>query len=402
MIHIFNPGHENAVQNASPYYMPPANVAIMQRELAFLPAWYAQEGDFVFVPQSVDEAFFRFLQEKLNLNVHPFSVEDVPAIATQLRRQSVCLWGISPQAINQAEELSAQSDLGLVIPHWNDTYKELCSRETSRRFLQEIIGSIQQIQKEILPITCHSLEEIETLVEGSPHQLLAKAPYSSSGRGLLWLPVGRLTRTERQILHGMLKKQQTVTLEKVLNKQTDFAMEFLINENKEVIYEGLSLFQTNKRGAYLGNTLARQDVLLNKISEKIDVELLLQTQNLLTKLISNEIAPYYTGCVGVDMMVYEDGGLFRLHPCLEINIRYNMGYLSLKLFEKYIDSLSTGIFKIDFSAKQDVYKQHQNYLETYPPIVQNGKISEGYLPLCPISENNKYHSYILIKKNHIV
>jgi hypothetical protein len=40
----------------------------------------------------------------------------------------------------------------------------------------------------------------------------------------------------------------------------------------------------------------------------------------------------YHGPVGIDMLKTADG---RIHPCIEINLRMNMGILALLLHERY-------------------------------------------------------------------
>ena len=57
MIHLFNPGHETAVLNASKHYQPATPIVKMQTDLAFLPAWYASDGDFVFMETVLTDDF---------------------------------------------------------------------------------------------------------------------------------------------------------------------------------------------------------------------------------------------------------------------------------------------------------------------------------------------------------
>ena len=48
-IHYFNPGHETAVLLGTQNYTAPTNVRKMQKDLALLPVWYAEEDDFVYL-----------------------------------------------------------------------------------------------------------------------------------------------------------------------------------------------------------------------------------------------------------------------------------------------------------------------------------------------------------------
>ena len=57
-LHYFNPGSETAVLNASPYYTPAANQIKMQRDLSFLPAWYAgSPKDYVWIEDNLTGEF---------------------------------------------------------------------------------------------------------------------------------------------------------------------------------------------------------------------------------------------------------------------------------------------------------------------------------------------------------
>lgn len=390
-IHYFNPGHETAVHNGSPYYTAPANVAAMQQELAYLPAWYGNKEDLVLVAEL--NSYFSFLNNKIcNL---PQAITERELTGHQ--DADVSLWGISPQAIHFFDMLNKEYEAGLNIPEWHNEYKILNSRSNAKECLSVIIRQIPQIQGSIIPQFYTELKEIDNAVRLSPIQLLAKAPYSSSGRGLLWLPTGGLTRTENQILHGILKKQGSVSVERVVDKETDFAMEFLSDGEGNIQFAGYSLFETNSKGAYESNYIASQQNIEKELIQYIPEDLLDKVKQVLASALKERYARLYKGCIGVDMMIYTDEGEYKLHPCVEINMRFNMGYLTLRLFENYITPTSHGRFYIDFNPEEgNIYRQHRTMQQQYPVEFQNGKVSKGYLSLCPVNEHNKYRAYILI------
>ncbi|MBK5720315.1 hypothetical protein JGH11_05480 [Dysgonomonas sp. Marseille-P4677] len=396
MIHYFNPGHETAVKNASPYYTAPANIVTMQRELSFLPAWYSKQVDLVLVSSLDNYEYFNYLN-----NIFPALPKPISNIDMESQQGSdISLWGISPQAIYIFRELCHKYDLKLNIPEWKDEYTYLNSRNAARDCLNKLTDEISDISKDIIPHFFTNVEDIEKAVDDSPYKVLSKAPYSSSGRGLLWLPESGLTRTERQILHGTLKKQGSVSLERALNKQIDFAMEFLSDGKGNVTFAGYSLFYTNSKGGYEANYIGTQSSIEKILTTKISADLLSEVKESLIKILQEKYATLYKGCIGVDMMIYKETETYRLHPCLEINMRYNMGYLAIKIFENYISETSQGKFYIDFSAKEGIIeKKHIEMLEKYPIIFDKEKISKGYLSLCPIDKKNHYRAYILIEEN---
>ncbi len=398
MILYFNPGHETAVKNASPYYTAPANVVAMQKELSFLPAWYGERGDVVLVDsENFDSEYYKQIRSLFSYLPSPLCEEELH----DCRTAEISLWGISPQAIYYFNELCHKYDCNLKTPKWDDRYTALNSRITARECLISLKAEVAAIADDIVPSFYTDMEQIEEAVNQSTCRLLSKAPYSSSGRGLLWLPESGLTRTERQILHGILKKQGCVSVEKALNKDIDFAMEFVSDGAGTVSFAGYSLFYTNIKGGYDSNYIGAQESIVRLLTNKISPELLSEIKEKLRDVLQTKFANIYKGCIGVDMMVYKDEDVYKIHPCVEINMRYNMGYLSLRLSEKYISQTSEGRFAIRFSAKNDeIYSQHSEMQQQHPlSFDQEGKIEKGYLPLCAIGKTSTYWAYILVEKS---
>lgn len=399
MIYYFDPGHETAVLNASPYYMAPANVVAMQNELSCLPVWYAGKNDLVLVANEESKVYINALSE--NFAGLPGAITE--ADLTRIGDTKIVLWGISPQAIRFFDEIATRYNLVLCLPSWHDELIYLNSRQSAHDCLEKLVKDIPRISECLIPRIYTSLDRIEEAVSESGKRFLAKAPFSSSGRGLLWLPVGGLTRTERQILHGILKKQGSVMIEQVVDKRTDFAMEFVSDGHGAVRFGGYSLFRTNEKGAYMGNYLGSQADIEAQLAGKIGLPLLEEVKSQLSVILSAVYTPYYEGCIGVDMMLYEEDGNMKIHPCVEINMRYNMGYLSLNFSENYIHEGSAGYYNLDFNVKAgETYRLHREMAEKYPLEFENGKIRSGYLSLCPVDEGTHYRAYVLIGNNEVI
>ena len=399
MFHYFNPGHEWAILNNSPYYMPPANVARMQRDLAFLPAWYANKGDFVWAEKSLPNDFVDFLLKNFQLNVQTISEETLLQNSQQLTGSEVMPWGISLQSIHFFEVLNEKYALNLHIPQWQDCYTRFCHRETAAQWLQTLCENIPELPTQLIPRFLISVEDVEQILQtNSETAFLAKAPYSSSGKGLLWLPKGHLTRTERQIIHGILKKQKSVALESVLNKKTDFAMEFYCDGAKNTDFIGYSYFQTNAKGAYESNIIVPQRDIEHIITEKIGNKLTEEVKNGLIMLIDKYLSPVYKGYIGIDMMLYEQNGETKLHPCVEINLRSNMGIIAINL-QKHLAENAHGHFYVNYSRQAgELYQQHLEKTQHYPLSFSNEKVAAGYFPLCPVSMDSHYTAYVIVGK----
>lgn len=394
-LHYFNPGHETAVHNGSSYYMPPSNVVKMQQDLEYLPAWYTDSKDYILTKTDLRNFRKYWLENNLKL-AQSVILEELSTVSPDFK---VFPWGLSPQIIHFFDETSKSFNIECKIPRWNKVLTDLTSRENSKSILQNISSSLVELDNNIIPVSFSSLPDIENYIHKSKYQLLAKSPFSSSGRGLLWLPIGHLTQTEKQILHGMIKKQGRVFIEKALNKYIDFAMEFYITKEGDITFVGYSLFETTTRGAYLGNILDSQTNIQRRITSAIDHNLLELVKINLQKILKDRFSTVYSGYIGVDMMIYEDNGKYKLHPCLEINVRTNMGIIAINIYNEYLHPDSIGMFYIDFiSEEEGIYKSDMELNEKYPAIISDGKIKSGYLSLCPINDNTKYRAYILIEE----
>jgi len=397
MIHYFNPGHEMAVLHASKHYHPPAHVVKMQSDLAFLPAWYASAGDFVFVESPLPDDFMLSCKP-LHLQVKPVCPEDGAANRESLQHSAVDLWGISPQSIHFFEKWNKKYNLSLRVPLWKDEYRFLGSRFASRELLAELLTILPELEPDILPCFVSNLESIEPFVAQSREPLLIKSPYSSSGRGLIWLSPGNLRQPERQLLNGWLKKQKQVSIEKALDKQLDFSMQFECTAEGQTQFLGYSMFQTNAKGAYEKSSLDSQERLEQQITSFIDRKLLLQTKETARAIIQKVITPYYIGITGIDMLIYQSGNSCHLHPCVEINLRKTMGYLAIRLTENYLHPGSQGELMIGYNREPlTTIQKHRQLQKQYPLIIENRRIRSGYFSLCPVAEATNYHAFVVIK-----
>ncbi len=393
-IHYFNPGHENAVLNRTPSYTAPASMTTLMKELSSLPMWYASsDDDLVFVDDKVDVEYRAFLQEK-GLKLPQLLVD------TDLRdhdASSICMWGITPQAIRIFESINRGYSLSLEIPKWNDEFIYLNSRQIAIDVLSEIKLANSYFDYLELPIICENLNAVNCIVKCPEKSFLAKAPYSSSGRGLLWLPHGKLTRVEEQILSGIFNKQKYLTVEKVYDKVIDFALEFMSDGRGNINFVGYSLFQTSSKGAYQANELLHQSKIEQVLYQYVDKYILSETKSLLCDLLVKYYAFEYSGCIGVDMMIVREDNHYKIHPCVEINMRYNMGYLSIKLFEQHVHSTSCGKYYLDFDKSGKLFLSHQELQKEFPLKIVDNKLKSGYLSLCPINVDTKYRAYIIIE-----
>lgn len=397
-LHYFNPGHETAVLNGSPYYMSSANVLCMQKELAFLPAWYAAPHDYVLVETLPPPHFLNNISKQVGIEVTPLTRKDISHSGNLLPSCNIQPWGVSPQSLHVYEQLCVESGWNLAIPEWDDAYTRLCSRQTAAICLRSLLNVLPEADKTIVPRFRSSLETVEAVIQNCTTPLVLKAPYSSSGRGLRWILNNRLTTSDCQWVSGILKKQGSISIEPALNKKIDFAMEFFSSGTGSIRYEGLSLFITGEQGTYTGNFLGSQSSIEQQITNLIGQDLLDEVRESLTFVLQDVYSQQYTGYLGVDMMVYEDVNKKHcIHPCVEINMRYTMGLVALRISKQILSDNSTGKLTIFYSNKPyEILDKHNELIKRQPPLFSQKKLVTGYYSLSPVTSHSKYHAYIVV------
>ena len=316
-LYIFNPDCELAIANGGRFYMPPANIVRMAEDLAFLPAYLGEEGDGVLVSREMPPDFNR----ELAIPVRPVREEEVAAHPEAWQGVP---WGRSPKVCRWM----AEHGMGEA---WQEAWKDSYSRLTARNVLLQLMDAMPFVEEGIVPRVCHSLEEVEQATESG--DWLVKAPWSSSGKGQLRLKHPINPKAD-EWMGGILKRQGYLMLERRLDKVQDFAMEFHCGGGTAA-FAGYSLFSTSG-GVYRGNRMMSDAMIEAALAEYVPVPALHTVRGLLTEFLSAEIAPHYSGYVGVDMMVYRDGGELLVNPAVEINLRMTMGMVARTVYDRHV------------------------------------------------------------------
>ncbi len=398
IIHYFNPGHETAVLQGKHNYTPPRNVQRMQRELSALPVWYAAADDYVFAEENDSPRFFALQPRELKPLARLITRAELAEAQKRFPLLHAAPWGLSPQSLRLFSDLKKKYLPSLVVPDWKPAFADLTGRKTAADCLEKLRPRLAGQKVPVAPKFCTQLREIEKYLLLQHAPFVVKTPFSSSGRGLLWLHQRKLAEKDKNWILGALGKQGCVSIECGLNKVQDFAMEFYSDGCGEVRYEGLSVFATEQRGAYTGNILENQSSMRRRLTRLTGEDPLDRVQEALTQVLKEVYGSTYAGYLGVDMLIYrEEEGEHAIHPCLEINMRYTMGMVALQLFRRYIAPSAQGDFRVSYDANEgEAYANHCFMKKAYPLVWEKGRIKEGYLSLCPVRKETAYRAYILI------
>lgn len=395
-LYIFNPEHDLALASGEANYMAPASARRMASELALLPMWYAEEGSAVLAPSAYNLDYVKKIQELLGLSVDLITEPEL-AIEPDL---DIRPWGWDVALRKRLSVLGVDEVLLPSMGQLNDL-REYSHRSKAVALLPEL-----QLNEYFCGESYYlkTPEEWKRFVEGRKECLL-KAPLSGSGKGLNWCK-GIFTSFISGWCTRVAASQGGVIAEPIYNKVEDFAMEFYSDGAGELTFVGYSLFHTGKSGMYEGNCLLSNEAIRKKLSQYIPSEALMDLENCLKYRLSALVGTVYKGYLGVDMMICRfpenEKPVFRIHPCVEINLRMNMGVIARFLHDRYVRPGSTGRFVIDYHPSEgEALQEHERMSATYPLESREGRVYSGYLPLVPVHKRSCYRAWIWVTPDNI-
>lgn len=372
-LYIFNPEHDLALAGGNANYQAPESALFLASDLATLPKWYAEQGGIVF--------------DRSDLN--PFSCD--PATI-----ESVEPWGWDP-AVRRL--LLANGIEESILPNDEEMkeLRQLSHRRVATRAMNHLKSDIGDRWK--LPAAgaeLYSLDEVKEFAK-THGEVVLKAPWSSSGRGVYWTKE-IMTPSMQGWIKRVIEKQGSIMGEVAMKRVQDFAMEFRVVDHKTE-FVGYSLFFTEGTGAYRGNVLMSNERIEEELSRWIEKEQLDAVRKNLISFIDSVVAPIYSGCMGVDMFVYEDEDGFCLDPVVEINMRMTMGMVARVIYDKYVSKDSEGSFVVEHKLPGRLFVNHQ-WHERHEKMEYDsaGKMVHGYLSLCPVTPNTLYRASVNLER----
>ncbi|HNW49568.1 MAG TPA: hypothetical protein PKH79_00715 [Prolixibacteraceae bacterium] len=387
-IYLFNPDHDLALANGDENFDPPSLAQTFASDVACLPLWYAAPGDMVLAslkePQWFSQIHALFPQIE---DVRVYSSPDFSLL------DEVVPWGWDAVVRKKLKVLGAGDRL---LPSKNrlDEVRRLSHRRTAIDALQ-FLNDDEELAPFLPPVGRELLaDEVKDFaIQYAP--VVFKAPWSGSGRGLFWCS-GNLSENALGWCRNVAKKQGCVMGERAYPKVLDFAMEFKTIDGK-VSFEGYSLFETDSQGIYQRNLLVSDHFILKTVTGYISIDLLMKVQIRLQQFIQKKIASCYSGYLGVDMLIYRKEEAFYLHPCVEINLRMTMGMVARIFYDRFVYPSQSGTLSVDYFSSSCELMQDHLYTEKQQPLrVEDGRITQGYLSLSPVSDKSHYRVKVLI------
>lgn len=387
---LFNPDNDLALANFSTNYTPPASALKIAGDLAALPLWYAPQNSMVVAEGLHSELFLSRMQKNFPIRSSLISFSDI----SQFPKEKINPWGWNPALKKRLTDVGVREE-NLPSGEYLQLLRDYSGRQNAVRMLREA--------KELRTNFCgeshlfSTLEDVLHFLSVTQGNKVLKMPNSGSGKGLVWI-LGEITDKQTDWCRRVIREQGGIIAEPVLEKVQDFAMEFFC-ENGNVSFSGYSLFKSAASGAYLGNFLLSNADIEKKLSKLVFIESLHWLKAFyLKKLI--EYFPHYNGYIGVDMMICQTEKGYQIQPCVEMNVRMNMGMVARIFHDKFVHFDSSGKFVVDyFKKREEALGFQQKMQKDFPLVVDNGRIKSGFLNLTAVSQETNYVAWVLIGTN---
>lgn len=315
---IFNPSNDMALAAGVRQYVPPKTIQAMEQRMASFPLTYAQPGDVVLTDWTDT---YHNLCRKCGAVLEPSPWGWSLAIKLRLLR-----FGVPEHLMPTDEEL--------------ERWRTLSSRETAAGYITQLLNDFS-ISADEPQLVGHAMTFLKTLPSTplQPGQWIFKSPWSCSGRGVFVSTDEAQTLTR---LRGYLHRQSGFLMDRFYDRLLDCALEYDLDREGQAHFLGFSVFNTEGNGRYGHNYIESNDSLLQRIVDALGGghaarRLILRLVEYHREALAALLGKIYRGPVGIDMLVVSGNTPHdtpRLHPCIEINLRMNMGIAAIEQYKK--------------------------------------------------------------------
>ena len=227
--------------------------------------------------------------------------------------------------------------------NWNGCEPSIVRRVNSRRFKFALERRLD-VAVPVSAIT-ESISELQNAVDplSSDEGWVLKGEFGGAGREVRF-GTGPLSEADAAWAANRWRRGLAVTVEPRLKPVDEAGLQFWINDDGDVAFDGVTPLLTRPGGGYLGNRFDGDPQLLSIWQEAIAVG----------RAVALAVAAEgYFGPLGIDAMRYRDSdGTVRIRAVQDLNARYTMGRLALGLrrFAGFA-ALTGGVFRpSDFCA----------------------------------------------------
>lgn len=391
---IMNPSCEMAIASGVAAYTPPKQIALFEQLIEQIPIWFISSSSYLLVERCPSTEYIDSLTEILGSTPNFITPVRLRELTSQGLDIDIKLWGLTPAIEKGIQSITKRSGVCLNQPkaaQWCSTLRNFVSRHFALEILTKSLERVETfsnlrdiVSVESLPNIAYSIDEIESFMKQNSSSVL-KSPWSSSGRGVMFVKGGNLEEIDKRWCSSVLKLQDSVMVEHRLERVIDFSLHFDIVESGAVNYVGLVSFNTDLRGNYNGSNIeALPKSFIEETALTEDIFNRVANDIVLPELVNSGIGDIYSGSLGVDGIVYrsEVDGSIKINPCLEINVRESMGRVTLSLRDKLAEG-AAGVWSIErLGAEIDPIAYDCDMRMRYPlQFSDRGEVKSGYFPM---------------------
>ncbi|MDE5794542.1 MAG: hypothetical protein K2I08_07470 [Muribaculaceae bacterium] len=308
----FNPETEYALASGASFYTPPARVEKLKHENELLPELWANDEDMILVDDMAG-------LKSVNRLVTWGDLREIFAKDSNLIFEP---WGWNPALVRKLKDYGVPEQRlpkEVVVRR----IRELAHRRTTISLTTEWNEAVDDRYRIDVPV---ELSNIDACIDFYRNNIgcWMKAPWSSSGRGVINTAADMTEKLVEQWCRGILRRQGSVMGETAADRMEDYATEWRMKDGVAE-FLGLSSFSTSNRGKYISNHIMNQRDMADKFNSESELPLFLIAD--LQKTILQRVLEGYEGLFGVDMIVECNG---KLRPFVEVNLRRTMGMLHIK------------------------------------------------------------------------
>lgn len=380
---LFNPEHDLALANGDNHFIAPKSIREMARDLSHIPYWIAGDCDQAVVTDD------NFQQHITSCHTHQPCQEPPTHLIP---------WGWDNAIVERFKKLGFPVD-SLPDKQQLEALRKHSERQQAHQLLRSFRETFPQGPYVGESAILRTIEEIETYATLHKHIVL-KVPLSSSGKGIRHL-TGPLDAKKAEWCLASIRRHRYIIGEPFYHKTEDFAMEYIV-EGNTCQFIGYSLFATSAHGGYEKSILMSDNDIVKHLAHYVPQEHLDAIRGWIESHHRLIVPPEWDTAkhpiyFGIDMMIVAStDGNYKIHPCVEINLRMNMGIVAHEITRLHIAPHSKGVFTIAFFADSATLRQFSDdTAKANPSTYHEGKIVKGYLPLTPITEQTRHHAYII-------
>lgn len=324
-LHVFNPEHDLAMGCDEVHFIAPHHVMALRSDLDYIPAIWADDGDAVLVDDAKRADRMCVELGCPVADVHFVTCGELRALPVD----EICPWGWDSAVCWQLKKYGTDDRL---LP--SRERLEQIRRLSNRRLSLQLLSALRARFHDGTcgdAAYCTSAEELLSVVHDWG-DIIVKAPWSSSGRGIRRLNSGACPGVMDWCANVMHKQGGVMAEPYYAHREMDLAMEFFSDGNGRIDYRGLSVFHT-LNSSYASNLLATESRKASLLCQFVPALLAEKIKSEICKCFSPLLRNIYKGPFGVDMMIVKDirSGKILLHPCVEVNLRMTMGHVALAL-----------------------------------------------------------------------